>query len=90
MDYEKFVHDVEATTAAKKALDKFAAGQRDGMRLCPRCGQLSMKDKLHTNALSRHTSVYICDRCGTDEAIREFVGNDLPLMEWAIAKLKKK
>ena len=31
--------------------------------------------------------VYICDECGTDEAIRGLCGNDLPLREWAIAKL---
>lgn len=87
MDYERFARDVRATTAAKKALYKFAAGQKDGSRLCPRCGRLSMKEKLHTNALSRHAHVYVCDECGTDEAVREFAGNDLPLMEWAVAKM---
>ena len=38
------------------------------------------------NALSRHATVLICDRCGTDEAMRDFAGKVMPLTEWAIAK----
>ena len=86
MDYQQFSHDVDATTAAKRAVDNFAARQKDGVHICPRCGRMTVKDRLVTNALSRHVHVYICDECGTDEAIRELFGNDLPLMEWAIAK----
>ena len=44
-------------------------------------------DNVEATALSRHVQVYICDECGTDEAIRGLCGNDLPLREWAIAKL---
>ncbi len=87
MNYKEFSDNVEATAAAKRAVDTFAAVQKDGMHFCPRCGRMSVKEKLHTNALSRHVQVYICDECGTDEAIRGLCGNDLPLREWAIAKL---
>lgn len=87
MDYKDFSDNVEATAAAKRAVDHFAAIQKDGVYYCPRCGRMSIKDRLSTNALSRHVHVYICDDCGTDEAIRELSGNDLPLREWAVAKL---
>lgn len=87
MNYKKFSDNVKATTAAKRAVDDFAATQEDGMHFCPRCGRWTIKEKLHTNALSRHVHVYICDECGTDEAVRELYGNDLPLREWAVAKL---
>ena len=87
MDYREFSANVEAATAAKRAVDDFAAAQEDGVHFCPRCGRWTVKEKLHTNALSRHVHVYVCDRCGTDEAIRELCGNDLPLREWAVAKL---
>ena len=36
---------------------------------CPRCGSKSMKERIHTNALSRHADIFICDQCGTDEAL---------------------
>lgn len=86
MEYKEFCDHVEAAAAAKRAVEKFAAVQTDGMHFCPRCGGMAVKDKLCTNALSRHVHVYVCDRCGMDEAMRELAGNDLPLWEWAIAK----
>ena len=87
MSYEEFTAEVEATTEAKEKIDAFAAIQTDGTPFCPRCGNLTVKEKLHTNALSRHANVYVCDGCGMDEAIRDWQHNPLPLMEWAIAKL---
>ena len=42
-----------------------------------------MKENIHTNALSRHVDVYICDACGTEEALLKFMSNPLPIMEWA-------
>ena len=53
-------------------------------QLCPRCGRATVKPKTATNALSRHADVYICDECGTDEAIRDWGAFVLPLHEWAI------
>lgn len=87
MDYEQFSQDVTATTAAKRAVDEFAKVQTDGTHICPRCGRLTVKERLTTNALSRHADVYICDACGMDEAIRDMKGEPLPLKDWAIAKL---
>jgi len=52
---------------------------------CPRCGYDRMNEKLVRNALSRHAHVYVCDECGMDEAIRDMVGNPLPLNEWSMA-----
>lgn len=87
MDYEQFSQDVTATAAAKRAVDEFTKKQVDGVHLCPRCGRLSVKDRLTTNALSRCADVYICDACGMDEAVREIEGNTLPLRDWAIARI---
>ena len=87
MSYEEFCADVEATTAAKEKIDAFAQVQTDGVHFCPRCGRMTVKHRLHTNALSRHANVYICDACGTDEAIRDFHGDHLALKDWAIARL---
>ena len=87
MNYEHFSQGVSAAIAAKKAIEDFAATQADGMHFCPRCGRFTVKDRLHTNALSRHISVYICDACGMDEAIREYTEENLPLWDWAVAQL---
>lgn len=85
--YEEFAADVDATIAAKAKIDAFAKVQRDGTHFCPRCGKMSVKDSLHTNALSRHADVMICDACGTDEALRDSAKKPLPLKDWAIAQL---
>ena len=50
---------------------------------CPRCGRDTMKENIHTNALSRHADIYICDACGTAEALLKFMSNPLPVTEWA-------
>lgn len=62
------------------------ARQEAGEKLpCPRCGRDTMKPALHTNALSRRaTGVYVCDDCGTSEAMLEFMNNPMPVEEWAI------
>ena len=89
MNYETFSNEVAATIAAKKAVDNFAKTQVDGTHLCPRCGCFTVKDRLRTNALSRHADVYICDACGMDEAVRAATGQDMPLKDWAIAIIRK-
>ena len=38
-----------------------------------------MKENIHTNALSRHADIYICDACGTEEALLKFMSNPLPV-----------
>lgn len=50
---------------------------------CPRCGENSMKPRLHTNALSRQYDIMICDLCGLDEAKMAFMGAPMPLAHWA-------
>ena len=46
-------------------LDLKAWQQASEHMLCPRCGKDTMKPDLHTNALSRHADLYVCDKCGT-------------------------
>lgn len=61
--------------------------QASGKKLpCPRCGRDTMKKDLCTNAPSRHAEgVYICDACGTSEAILDYLQDPLPLGLWAWA-----
>ena len=54
----------------EKIIARMQADQEQGWPLCPRCGE-RMPDKLTHGALSRHAKgVYICEACGTDEALR--------------------
>lgn len=87
MTFEEFSAEVDAATAAKVKIDAFAKIQTDGVHFCPRCGQMTIKDALHTNALSRAATVYVCDQCGMDEALRAFARKELPLKDWAFAQL---
>ena len=78
------------TNHAKQALlDLKAHQQSGGYRLCPRCGKGTMKQPLHTNALSRHADIYICDACGMEEAILDYTHAPLPIEAWA-ALLQKR
>lgn len=69
------------------ALQTDVTSDRATMKVCPRCGQATMAENPLHNALSRHATVYICDACGTDEAIRDWKQNVLPLENWAVANL---
>ena len=70
----------------KQALLDLQARQEAGEPIpCPRCGRDSMKPVLVTNALSRHAeNVYICDDCGSAEAMLDFMHSPLPLECWAV------
>lgn len=70
----------------EKVLEDLKARQTAGEWMpCPRCGQDTMKPVLHTNALSRHAKgVYICDECGTSEAMLDFMNNPMPITSWGI------
>ena len=74
------------TEEMKKALLDLRARQEAGEHMpCPRCGRDTMKPNLYTNALSRHTEgIYVCDECGTSEAMLDFMNNPLPTEDWAI------
>ena len=50
---------------------------------CPRCGADTMKDPVHTNALSRIADIYICDACGSAEALLVFMNQQYPLTSWS-------
>ena len=72
------------TDRIRKALGDLKARQDAGEHmLCPRCGRNTMKKNIHTNALSRYADIYICDACGTEEALLKFMSNPLPVTEWA-------
>lgn len=86
MSFEEFSAEIEAENLAKAKINSFAYVQEDGVHFCPRCGRMSVKDRLHTNSLSRHAHVYVCDACGMDEAIRDWRGQVLPFKDWAIAQ----
>ena len=72
------------TDRIRRALGDLKARQSAGEHmLCPRCGRNTMKKKIHTNALSRDADIYICDACGTEEALLKLMSNPLPIHEWA-------
>lgn len=72
------------TERQKAALLDLKARQEKGEHMpCPRCGRDTMKPAIHTNALSRHADIYVCDECGTAEAILKFMSNPMPIKEWA-------
>lgn len=73
----------------KAFIEKFGEIQQDGFFACPRCGRMAMNEKPVRNALSRYAKVYICDECGTDEALRDFARCPLPLSEWSLAQSLK-
>ena len=51
---------------------------------CPRCGQMKRDPNIYHNAHSRHAVVYICNNCGTEEALLDMKETHLPFNEWAI------
>ena len=78
------------TDHSKQAqLDLKAHQQSGSYRLCPRCGRDTMKENLTTNALSRHVDICICDVCGMEEAILDYMHVPLPIEAWA-ALLQKR
>ncbi len=78
-------------TKTEERLLYLRASQQDGSYfLCPRCGKNTMKPDLCTNALSRHAKgIYICDRCGTEEALLDYMNNPLPVVFWAVFQPEK-
>ena len=77
-----------AEIRAKAIIEQFAKKQQGGHFACPRCGKMTMNaESVTRNALSRRASVYVCDICGTEEAIEDMGAmSRLQLMEWAIAR----
>ncbi len=79
------------TKSIQDALLDLKARQEAGEHMpCPRCGRDTMKPHLQTNALSRHAKdIYICDECGTSEAMLDFMNNPLPIESWALFQEKQ-
>lgn len=75
---------------ARELLEELGQMQEKGTAVglpCPRCGHDRMDDKPVRNALSRRAKVYICNQCGTDEALRDIAGKEpLPLNQWGMVK----
>jgi len=68
----------------EKALLDLKARQLAGEHMaCPRCGKDSMNPGIHRNAASRHADIYVCDDCGTAEALLDMMRSPLPLAQWA-------
>ena len=72
---------------AKRIIERLKAMQEEGdIFPCPRCGHLRMHKDHIKNSLSRELDVYICNECGTDEAMRELINKPLSITEWSLAK----
>lgn len=82
MSYE----EVCAKLDAQEKIGRFAPLQRKYNWPCPRCGQWTMNSDPIRNALSRRAQIYICDQCGTEEALEDFTGMIRPLSSWDIAE----
>ena len=72
------------TEKMKNLLADLKARQEAGEHMrCPRCGADTMKEPVHTNALSRIADIYICDACGSAEAMLAFMKQQYPLTSWS-------
>jgi predicted RNA-binding Zn-ribbon protein involved in translation (DUF1610 family) len=65
-------------------LTAYAEMQSKGHYPCPRCGSDTMSDKVTRNALSRRVQIYVCDQCGTQEALEAFRKAEPPISSWWI------
>lgn len=73
-------------TLARILIAEFAKKQ-SGHFACPRCGKMTMDAESVThNALSRRIGCFICDTCGTVEALEDFAHKQNSLNVWAITK----
>ena len=71
-------------TSIESILLDLKARQEAGEHMrCPRCGADTMKEPVHTNALSRIADIYICDACGSAEAMLAFMKQQYPLTSWS-------
>ena len=72
----------------KQKIETLKERQERGEYLrCPRCGSTFMDPNPVRNALSRHADVYVCDICGTDEALRDMLEAVIPISEWWYARV---
>lgn len=80
----------------EKIINNWKKAQNFGVSLpCPRCGKYCMNETSVTrNALSRRTDIYVCDNCGTAEALEDIPENKIQPMsleDWyAVRKVRLK
>lgn len=53
---------------------------------CYRCGNLNRRSSHGSWALSRQIDVFVCNRCGIDEALRSVSGTVFPILQWDVVK----
>lgn len=75
--------DVSDRLAFLAGRQRMSAGRP---QICPRCGRMAIKPRLHTNALSRHYGIYVCGLCGNQEAMLQSRGRRLRFQDWAAAR----
>ena len=80
------VKQSQSHPAAFEKIEKWANKQVDDFIPCPRCGRTKMKRALHHNALSRRADIYICDDCGTEEALNDFFQRNDTILDWYAVK----
>lgn len=85
MGYEEFTEEI-ARQEAVQLIERFAEKQRSARFPCPRCGFWTMDDDPVRNALSRRAAVHICNRCGTTEALEDFLKAPQPVTVWNIVE----
>ncbi len=77
----------EQALVALNNLGKLQEAGSTDWTACPRCGLDNMDKNPVRNALSRRADCYICDQCGTEEALMDFYKKPpLPLLEWVLIK----
>ena len=68
----------------KVRVKEFAARQKTGsFTACPRCGGW-MRRELYMNCLSRRADIYVCEKCGMEEALADHAQKDDPVTDWYI------
>jgi len=83
---------MKKVTTAKELLDNFGKVQRKSEfnYPCPRCGHYTMDGELIMNSLSRRANVYICEHCGTDEAMLDYAGIHEDPESWSLVRSLRK
>ena len=75
----------------EKLLNDYRLRQIAGEHLpCPRCGRNTMdSESAMRNAYSRHADIYICNQCGLEEALNDFVGAVPEVERWSLFEIYK-
>ncbi len=81
--YDKF--DIPKKGLFDAALAVKRAEQEAGnFAVCPRCGGKSMREKLTYNCTSRRADVYVCEKCGMDEALHDHARKKDSVLDWSM------